>query len=220
MGVTTGIKKLEKSSSFVRQVRAKSLAQAKKLGYSTSDHLPLIDEHSEVRSAEELANRMLCMNVVLAVASGYSRDEAVRWLSEENLVSALAKSEKTFLQGNCSDTEIQLRAEALWALAWCAGLVRTLDFAKPCNDTLVTFFPNLKTSDRSTVFRTSLTLRDREALVAQCDLAYCLHWSVRDALMNGKRPPGKLHPIYIVERRHALEWVLSKHDWDEVPLDT
>ncbi len=63
-------------------------------------------------------------------------------------------------------------------------------------------------------------LRSDDQIVSAADLAYCLHWAIRQSELEGKRPPGKVPPYVVVERRRALEWLLSDEDWDDVPLDT
>ncbi len=80
--------------------------------------------------------------------------------------------------------------------------------------------PNLKQSQSSTDFRKKANPRPLEQIVMACDLAYFLHWAIRQAELSGKQPPANLKPYVIVERRRALEWLLSKEAWDEVPLDT
>jgi hypothetical protein len=80
--------------------------------------------------------------------------------------------------------------------------------------------PNLKVSQSSGDFRKKAHPRPLEQVVAACDLAYYLHWAIRQAELSGKQPPGNLKSYVVVERRRALEWLLSKEDWDEVPLDT
>ena len=62
--------------------------------------------------------------------------------------------------------------------------------------------------------------RPQEAILSQFDLAYCLHWAVRDAMLKGQAVPGKLSGNAIIERRRALEWVAGEEAWDEVLLDT
>ncbi len=52
------------------------------------------------------------------------------------------------------------------------------------------------------------------------DLAYCLHWSIRDAEIHGREIPRVLSPNVIIQRRKALEWMFSEENWDEVTLDT
>ena len=39
----------------------------------------------------------------------------------------------------------------------------------------------------------------------------------RTTVQRGRR---KLHPVYVVERRLALEWMIRRDDWDDVALDT
>jgi hypothetical protein len=115
---------------------------------------------------------------------------------------------------------MKARVEAIWVFAWAGTLAPALDFGEACPNTLVKLFPDLLHNESSDGFRGRFKLRTNEEVAAQCDLAYCLHWSIRDAVLNGVRPPGKLHPLFVIERRRALEWCLSTVDWDDVPMDT
>jgi len=41
-----------------------------------------------------------------------------------------------------------------------------------------------------------------------------------EAELIGEWIPGNLKPYVVVERRRALDWLLSKEAWDDVSLDT
>jgi hypothetical protein len=53
-----------------------------------------------------------------------------------------------------------------------------------------------------------------------CDAAYCLHWGINQAGLDGIEPNPGLSYVVIAERRRALEWILNKENWDEITLDT
>ena len=110
--------------------------------------------------------------------------------------------------------------ETLYAFAWAFGLFNELDFEKECPNTLVSLYPNLKADETSVGFRKQTVLRSIDDIVAACDLAFVLHWSVNQAAVEGEPVPGKVPPYVIMERRRALEWMLSPEDWDQFSLDT
>ncbi len=80
--------------------------------------------------------------------------------------------------------------------------------------------PNLKASEASAEFRNRVNPRSVAEVVVVCDLAYCLHWAIRQSELRRERLPGNLKPYVVLERRRALEWLLSQEAWDEVPLHT
>ena len=203
-----------------RVIRDSSLALAEHLGYPTNSSLPLVDAGLRVRSRDDVAHRMLCLDALVAAACGFPRKKALAWLERQHAASYLAESEIAFFRGQGDAVVVKHRVESLWALAWCVCLVPELDFSLPCSDNLVTLVPDIESEEAAVAFTQALRLRNEDAIIAKCDLAYCLHWAIQNSLTNRQRAPGKLHPIYVIERRRALEWLLSDSDWDHVLMDT
>jgi hypothetical protein len=99
--------------------------------------------------------------------------------------------------------------------------VDELDFGRRCDDDFIAKLPNLKTGEPAAGFRRRARLREADEIGAELDLAYCLHWAVREASLAGNAPPPGMVPSYVVvERRRALEWLAGKDDWDATSLDT
>ena len=161
------------------------------------------------------------MYAVAAVAFGFERAKAVAWLHKESLAGSLTEPEARFVFDSAGPPgRFRLQFEAMWALAWALGVAPELDFAEDCDARFVSMLPNLKECESSGRFRHNITPRLLEPIVAACDLAYCLHWAIRESELAGAPPPGKLKHYLVVERRRALEWLLSAESWDEVSLDT
>lgn len=209
------------SPAKLKVIRRRSAAQAKFLGYAVNPGLPAFGgEDVQLRSPQQLRERMLCLTAVLWRAAGLSEGQTRTWLEKGGLVERLTAAENTYLLKPENNPTMSPRAEALYALAWAGGLVADLDFSRECPKNLVRLFPNVPGGQSAASFSESLPLRSEEQLIEQCDLAYCLHWAIRDAALHGRQPPGKLLPVYVVERRLALEWMIQRVDWDDVALDT
>ena len=205
----------------LKLIRAETIEAAKRLGVDVLATLPLLDAGLEMRSANETISRILAMNAVAATAHGFDKTKAVAWLNQEALTDSLSEQEKRFIfDGAGNPDRFKVQVEGMWALAWAIGIANELNFAKDCDNRFVMMLPSLKQSQSSAVFREKANLRSLEQIVAACDLAYCLHWAVRQSELSSKRLPGNLKPYVVIERRHALEWLLSKEAWDEVSLDT
>jgi hypothetical protein len=205
----------------LKQIREQSIQAATQLGVAVSPTLPLLEVGLEVRRPDEAISRLLAMNAVAATAHGFDKTKAIAWLNQEVLADSLTEQEKSFVfEGVGQPDRFKLQVESMWALAWAMGITNDLNFAKDCDNRFVTMLPNLKQSQSSIDFRKKTNPRPPEEVIAACDLAYCLHWAIRQAELNGKRPPANLKPYVVVERRRALEWLLSKQAWDEVSLDT
>jgi hypothetical protein len=100
------------------------------------------------------------------------------------------------------------------------GIVPTLDFGSPCPQDFVLRLPDLKSDKSSEPFRNAAALRPISEIVAACDLAYCLHWAIHDAQLKGTKVAGKVEAYVILERRRALEWLLTDECWEDLTLDT
>ena len=205
----------------LKHIRGESIRTAKQLGADVSPTLPLLDTGLEMRNTSEIVSRIMAMNAVAAIAYGFDKTKAIAWLNQEALTDSLSEQENRFVfQGGGQPDRFKVQVEGMWALAWAIGIANELNFAKDCDNRFVTILPNLKQSQRSADFRKQANPRPLEQVVSACDLAYCLHWAIRQSELTGKCPPGNLKPYVVIERRRALEWLLSKGAWDEVLLDT
>jgi hypothetical protein len=203
------------------EIRARSLSIASKAGLSIPATLPLLETGLHLRSQDEAVSRLLCLNAVAAASYGFDKAKALDWLRQEKLTTLLTDAEIRFLErGEGSPQVFQVQVEGMWALGWAISLVSQLDFWKDSDNRFVTLLPNLKANQSSAEWRQKAKLRPTDDVVAACDLAYCLHWAVRQSEIEGKQPPARLKPYVVVERRRALEWLLSEERWDAVSLDT
>ncbi len=205
------------------KIRSNSLKTAKKLGYKTNIHLPLLEESNILKSKEEILGRVCLLHALVGCSYGFPVDNAKNWLEKEKLVAYLTEKERTlFSEVSIKDDFVAYRTkvESIWTLCWVLQKVHVFDFRKLCSDSLVKLLPDLKTGESVTKFSENIELRKAKSVIANCDLAYCLHWAIVDSHINNKDLKLHVAPYVIIERRHALEWLLSKDDWDSVTLDT
>ena len=201
--------------------REASLAIASLLGYEINTPLPSLERSEYKKSSDEIFSRLLCLHVVAACSYGFDRELARQWVKHENLYEALTKGETLFLEDGVGDPgEFKVKIEGAWAIAWALGLVPKLDFARNCDSQFVMSLPNLKTLESSSTLKARVKLRPMQEIFEKCDLAYCLHWAIRQAQLSGEEIPGKVLAYVIVERRRALDWLVGADGWDEVALDT
>jgi hypothetical protein len=206
-----------------KELRERSKEQAQSLGYPFNPNLPLLDPAVVTRSSDEVLDRILILNACIACGYGFPKPKALDWLKQEHLSDCLTDPEAEFLAGKAEAkrTAFQWRVEALWALAWAAGYFDSLDFGQSCSDDLVKMLPNLNTHASSEAFREKSKLRSAEEVLPMVDLAYSLHWAVREEGLRGQvYKPGKVQSQVIVERRLGLEWLICDESWEDVLLDT
>ena len=205
----------------LKKIRDRSLLTAESLGYETNSGLPLLDEGLTLRLVDDLVGRSLALFAVVAGSYGFDKKSAISWLEAENAFNYLAESEKSFLIDDEGDgSYIQSQVEALNAFAWSLGIVKHLAFDQVCENNLIKQFPDIKNNGDSSAYRAKSKSRSLGEIVQSCDLAYCLHWAIVQAQIEGKKLLGDVGPHVIIERRRALEWMLSEEDWDELSLDT
>jgi hypothetical protein len=205
----------------LKAIRDSSLATARKMGFPTNDSLPLLDDIESAKTADEVVDRLLCIFVAAGCSYGFDRKKARAWLRGENLYGKMTPFEREFIEKDEGDhPKFELEIEAMWALAWILGLIPRLDFSKNCSNRFAEMLPNIPKGANSKALRAKVRLRPTPEIVAACDLAYCLHWGIRQAAISKLPTPGKVASFVIEERRRALDWFLSNEPWHEWPLDT
>jgi len=203
-----------------KQFRVKSLTWLSKVGISVPERLPLIDDFS-IRPKGDILDRIICLNAVAAAAYGFDKIRAYSWLSQEKMLEKLTESERSFLISDVGNVDIfKTQVEGMWALAWIVNIVQSLDFWSQCDPHFVAMLPDLKTAESSSKFRARTHLRNKTEIGFEVDLAYCLHWFLRDAEINGNKLPKGVINYLVMERRRALEWAIGNEVWDGVSLDT
>lgn len=200
-------------------IRDHSLVQARRLGYSRTPPLPLIDgDLLQPRPQREVGKRALALSVVVAISYGLDRASGRSWLEREGLYEALSTAERSFVEDALSagGSPLQAQVEALGIFAWALGHAPPLQFDQALPSNLVKIFPDLRNGESSQRFIIGCRLRSTNELISMLDLAYCLHWCVVDTPAR----PSKIHLHVVAERRRALEWMLGKDDWEAISLDT
>ena len=206
-----------------QQIRQRNLTEAHKLGYLTNSNLPLLDEIRSCQSLKSATDRFLSLHAVIACSHGFPKDRAIDWLDRENLLGALTQREKEYVNTKTSpalDASVQWHVESLWALGWCIGCHDEFDFAVVCSQHFIEMIPDIVKGESTKSFAASLKLRGKSEILANADLAYCLHWAVMDAEIRGLAVPGTVSGRVVSERRRALEWMIGDDNWDEVQMDT
>jgi hypothetical protein len=133
----------------------------------------------------------------------------------------LTSGEIRFLHQSDDDSEVfQVRVETLCAFAWSLGFIDTLNFDVPAPNHLVTLFLDFRLLDSADRFKRGAQIRSNEEFLSACDAAYCPHWAINQAALDGKKPPKRLPRLVVVERRRALAWIIGKDDWEDIALDT
>jgi hypothetical protein len=204
----------------VLSVRSESNRIAEALGYAVNPNLPPLDSDVDLRSTDDVVDRVLCLYAATAVAFGFPAAGAAQWTEHERIAGALSSPERSLLEGTRSaHDDDRKKVEALWALLWATGRGTTMDFSTVCPQNTVHMLPNIKIQESSAPFRAGSKLRSREEVLASADLAYVVHSAMVEAELQGS-VPGRIPLHVVVQRRIALEWLIGSEAWEDISLDT
>lgn len=200
-----------------------------KRGIRINLQLPEIESNDEVRlrSADELLRRIVALWAVVGAAQQCGSTYFGEYIVHHKMESWLSHRERNFLfSGARTEEECQqfaARHEALFFLAWSAGLVKKIDIpsGESSLKTLQHLFPT-EMEDASRL-QTAMLPRSKGMLMNWADLLYRLHWAVRHASLIGKPTPANLHAVAVQEWHQAANWMIrydDEEDWDLVGTDT
>jgi Domain of unknown function (DUF4272) len=215
-----------------RQVRSEE--ELGQFGVRTPSTLPPVASETEVvlRAPSEVARRALALFVVaLRAESLMSPELAVAELREKRPLAfrSLTPKECLFVNDEKPDqeqiTNFVWRYEALWILAWALGLVEVLCYPSETCDLDFLSKTFLATDEEALVKKSKLL--PTETLLDALDLHFRLHWVIRQRQQDGKPPDGErggsdLNPGVVLERHHALNWLVQHEgaEWDDVQTPT
>lgn len=210
------------SDQLSRKAWAESVLRAD--GVPINPHLPMIESESEVtlRSPSEVADRLRALSIVAARGGGLPLAAARNFIRERDIGPHLTPAERTFLAA-AEPTErdrIQFswRHEAAWVLFWALRRVDG-ELGPPSQGCDVEAMTDAVIN---TAHLHGRGMRSAAEILNEADLTYRYHWAVRQAGLDGDRPPASLDPGVTMERHHALNWLIgyNNSDWDDVETDT
>lgn len=222
------IQAMEKDGISTESLERKnrSIQRLKGEGVPTIDHLPVIEDSSQVRprTKEEVCNRAIALCVVSVKGEGLDQETINSLVEGLEIQDHLTPNERSFIEDE-SPTEhdkIQFvwRYECYWVMLWALGYIDEPGKPESICDVphAVTFLHGKSRAE----FIDKAELRSIEEILDQADLIYRYHWAVVDARVNNGESPAGLDSGVVMERHHALNWLIRYMDqeWDNVSTDT
>lgn len=202
-------------------------------GIPINPHLPCIEAVSEVnlREPQEVYRRFVALTLTATCAAergiGDPEGDIDKLIGE--IVAQLGadewftEREREFLNSNEFDmhesTQLSWRYEAAWPLYWAMKQGGS-QLDKPTGECDVAL---LTLAARDDTGLASNGLRNAASILDEADLIYRYHWAIRQASLDGDGCIDGVNPGIVMERHHALNWLIRSgddDDWENVTTDT
>lgn len=221
--------RLDKFTMNPEQRKEASELQLHKRGIRINVQLHVIESDEEVtlRDSDALLQRLIALWAVVSAAQARDCSASRAYLAAHQLESCLSAQERIFLLGATPDEAAYLqfaqRQEALYFLAWCAGLTEKIAVPAAASNLkpILKLFPfALEAPDKLTA---AISLRSKSLIMDWSDLLYRLHWEVRHTQLTGRPCPASIDAAVIREWHQAVNWICQyeeENDWDQVSTET
>lgn len=210
--------------------KARSEQRLQRLGVQVLRSLPPVIGEVEVavRTPVEAAKRALGVFVCALRAESLATESEIPIADLRSRLpvafTALSPKEAAFLRDEAPGVRdiaaFGWRYEGLLVLQWALGLAPHLPEPTRTCDVPALAQPMVEIADDEIVAEAGL--RSASAILDALDYHFRLHWAVRQARLDQRRPPGGLEPNVVRERHHALNWLVrfEEADWDDVDTPT
>ncbi|MEL6897973.1 MAG: DUF4272 domain-containing protein [Planctomycetota bacterium] len=203
-----------------RQRKADSEIWLRNLLIDTPETLPPVVGEGEVlmRVPPDVAGRMRALFLVAVRAEGAGTAQQIPIESmRQRMPDAfmhLTPKETAFLRDASPDEQTVMnmswRYESLFTLQWACGLHSELPFP----DTMC----NVPAAAEIAMSTRTVQLRNTDEILSELDRNYRLLWAARQAISENRDAPANIDGNVVVERQHALNWLVrfQQADWDDV----
>ncbi len=207
-----------------RKARSESLLESQ--GLLINPGLPLIgiDDETAPRRPEEIAYRALCLLPIAGRGCGLEPDDEAAMVANHGLGAHFTPAERAYIKDPSTPDPVRVQFcwqfESAWVLLWALGYIEE-GLSPPrevCDVHRAYEFAADRPGDR---FLEDAKPVNFSEVLDQADLAYRMHWAVRQAWMTGADLPEDINPSIVYERNYALSWLIeSDVNWDDVQADT
>jgi hypothetical protein len=206
--------------------KLKSELQLKKLGIPINENLPLteLDSDVNVRTKEEIIDRIIALTIVSAKGMGASNGEIDEFIEVFKAFDLFTNEEKIFIEKKSPKQrefiQYSWKNECIWVLLWSINIIQELGIPTNTCDVDLVYETVLSSTKEDLIKKTSL--RGTNEILDSLDFTYRSHWAVRDAQLNGSQIPSNFNEGVIYERHYTFNWLVNymEEEWDAVSTDT
>jgi hypothetical protein len=209
-----------------RRAQSEAYCRAHGVPYYKNPTAMLTDSEAEatLRTQDQVVDRALALCFIGLKSEGLKEAQLAEIDKAYHISSKLTPVERAYVTAphptEQQRTDANWRYEGLHVLLWALGYVPTLAYP----DRMCEVAPDVKIiHDLSEAqFRERAKLRSKKEILDQADLLLRLDWACTEARLQKQPAPGDLNSDAVVERHHALNWLIQYGDqeWDDVSTDT
>jgi hypothetical protein len=206
--------------------KARSEARLTREGVPINKHLPVIETAAEARihTRAAVVDRAVALMIVALKGEGLSPPSVKRAIDDFSAGELFTPKEKAFIADPAPDQQARAqfawRYECLSVLLWALSYSPALSPPGKIADAAKLVEALVKPGPKQ--FRERARLRSAKELLDEADLIYRYDWACVDARVSGKPPPRGVDCEIVVERHHALKWLIGYQgqEWDDISTDT
>ena len=222
-------KKNKKTSPEER--RAINNTFIKGLGITCYEQLPVIERTEKIKDIDTICKRAIACLLSIQLACDINQDDDVEEATEffkgllerYGVWDELYDNEKKLFTGDYTKQDainIVWTYEAYWALVWVLGLIDDIKMSDDICDCEKAIALLSEKADYNE-FKKTCRLRSIEEILDMTDLYFRYHWACVEKRLKPETQTGNLNSDVVIERRKALEWVISdEYDWNYIALNT
>lgn len=212
------------SEALERKARSEQILAGAGIGVNPA--LPTIEasEDVEIRHADEVAPRALCLVLLSAKGAGMPNEVISSLVDIHGAEPFFTPAERAFYESAGPSEEDMVAfswaAEAARPLFWALGFLGELGL--PNEESTADDLVDLIEEHRLEGLISRARMRRAGEILDRADLIYRCHWAVRQAELDGNPHACPLNPSVTMERHRALNWLIGSQgqEWDDVSTDT
>lgn len=209
-----------------RRAQSEAYCRAHGVPYYKNPTAMFTDSEAEttLRTQDQVVDRALALCFLGLKSEGMPPAQLAEIDKAYHISSKLTPEERAYVTAphptEQQRTNANWRYEGLHVLLWSLGYVPALAYP----DRMCDVAPDVKIiHDLSEEqFRERAKLRGKREILDQADLILRLDWACTEARLKKQPAPGGLNSEVVVERHHALNWLIGygAQEWDDVSTDT
>ena len=198
-------------------------------GITINENLLCNENIVKLKNIDDICKRaiacLLTVQIACDINNGYYKESLEYFLplyDKFGVKNSINSKEKRIIDGTYSNQDaidMDWAYEAYWAICWCLSLVDDIkNGGELCDCNKATSFVINSSSFED--FKSKCNLRNIDEILDMLDLYYRYSWAINNKRIDPSTNIGNLDPSNVIERRRALEWIISDtDDWYNLRLD-